>query len=223
MPCPDGNNADRVADQGCSGALAPVHTGDMRILLQTARLLLREFTADDAGLLVELDSDPRVMRYITNSTPTPRQEIIDEYIPAYLEYHRKGPDFGFWVAQLRDSGEFTGWFHLRPEPGDPADEPELGFRLKHGFWGQGLATEGASALIDHAFSADSVDVTRVHASTMAVNIASRMVMEKCGMDLVRHFVADWPVRIDGDELGDVEYAITRAQWLEGRPPELQRR
>ena len=185
----------------------------MKILLRTERLELREFTADDAGLLVDLDSDPRVMRYITNGVPTPREEITAEYIPAYLAYHRAGPDFGFWVAQMRGTGEFAGWFHLRPGPGAPAEEPELGYRLKHDFWGLGLATEGASALIDHAFTAESVAVTRVHASTMAVNIASRMVMENSGMDLVRHFVADWPVHIDGDELGDVEYAITRTGWL----------
>lgn len=189
----------------------------MKILLQTPRLVLRQFTADDAGLLVELDSDPRVMRYITDGVPTPRQEVIDEYIPAYLAYHRKGQDFGFWAAQLRGTGDFVGWFHLRPEPGHPANEPELGYRLRHEFWGLGLATEGSRALIDHAFTADSVAVTKVVASTMAVNIASRMVMEKCGMDLVRHFVADWPVRIAGDEFGDVEYAITRESWLASRP------
>lgn len=193
------------------------HNGGMRILLQTSRLVLRQFIADDAGLLVDLDSDPRVMRYINNGVPTPRDEIVAEYIPAYLEYHRKGRDFGFWVAQLRETGEFAGWFHLRPEHGSPKEEPELGYRLKHVFWGRGLATEGSRALIDHAFTVDSVPVTRVFASTMAVNIASRMVMEKCGMDLVRHFVADWPVRIDGDELGDVEYAITREAWLASRP------
>ncbi|MGB9035252.1 MAG: GNAT family N-acetyltransferase, partial [Paeniglutamicibacter sp.] len=179
----------------------------MRILLQTARLVLREFTADDAGLLVELDSDPLVMRYISNGVPTPREEIVSEHIPAYLAYHRAGPDFGFWVAQLGGTGAFTGWFHLRPEPGFPATDPELGYRLKHEFWGRGLATEGARALIAHGFSVPSV--TRIHANTMAVNTASRLVMEKCGMDLVRHFTADWPVHIDGDELGDVEYAITR--------------
>lgn len=48
---------------------------------------------------------------------------------------------------------------------------------------------------------------------MAIHSASRKVMERCGMTLQRIYHADWPVRIDGDEFGDVEYAITRAQWL----------
>ncbi|MDO5745028.1 MAG: GNAT family N-acetyltransferase [Micrococcaceae bacterium] len=179
----------------------------MRILCQTPRLVLREFTADDAESLVELDSDPRVMRYISNGVATPREEITNEHLPAYLRYHRRGPDFGFWVAQLDPGGEFIGWFHLRPEPGGDPGDPELGYRIRHAYWGQGLATEGSRALIAHGFAVESV--TRIHASTMAVNLASRRVMEKSGMHLVRSFTADWPVRIDGDELGDVEYAISR--------------
>ena len=47
---------------------------------------------------------------------------------------------------------------------------------------------------------------------MAVNTASRRVMEKAGLRHVRTFHAEWPDRIDGDEHGDVEYALTRAEW-----------
>ena len=55
-------------------------------------------------------------------------------------------------------------------------------------------------------------VARVTSETMAVNTASRRVMEKAGLRFVRAFHADWPVRIPGDEEGDVEYAITGSQW-----------
>jgi RimJ/RimL family protein N-acetyltransferase len=55
-------------------------------------------------------------------------------------------------------------------------------------------------------------VQRVVAFTMAVNAASRRVMEKSGMRLIRSFVADWPVSIPGNEHGDVEYAISRSEW-----------
>ncbi|MEO7125325.1 MAG: GNAT family protein, partial [Nakamurella sp.] len=53
--------------------------------------------------------------------------------------------------------------------------------------------------------------------TMAVNTASRRVMEKAGLRFVRTFDADWPVRIPGDEHGDVEYALTRQEWEKTRP------
>jgi RimJ/RimL family protein N-acetyltransferase len=48
---------------------------------------------------------------------------------------------------------------------------------------------------------------------MVVNVASRRVMEKAGMRLVRTFTQDWPYPIPGDEHGDVEYAVTRAEWV----------
>jgi RimJ/RimL family protein N-acetyltransferase len=51
---------------------------------------------------------------------------------------------------------------------------------------------------------------------MAVNAASRRVMEKTGLRYVRTFHAEWPDRIDGDEHGDVEYAITRQEWAATR-------
>ena len=55
---------------------------------------------------------------------------------------------------------------------------------------------------------------RVYAETMAVNLGSRRVMEKAGLRLVRTFHQPWPDRIEGDEHGDVEYALTRAEWEE---------
>lgn len=182
----------------------------MGVWLETQRLVLRRFTAGDVDLLVELDSDPEVMRYITGGVATSREEIADEHLPAFLDYYAQGDRWGFWAAIERRSGAFLGWFHLRPHGGDPDDEPELGYRLLASWWGRGYATEGAKALIDKAFA--ELGARRVYAETMAVHTASRRVMEKAGLRFVRSFVADWPVRIEGDEYGDVEYALTREQW-----------
>lgn len=55
-------------------------------------------------------------------------------------------------------------------------------------------------------------VQRVVAEAMAVNLASRRVMEKAGLTLVRTFRRPWPYPVDGDKLGDVEYALTKADW-----------
>ena len=55
-----------------------------------------------------------------------------------------------------------------------------------------------------------------------VNTASRRVLEKCGLRQVRVFHADWPQRIPGDEHGDVEYALDRAEWQRvNRRPTVQ--
>jgi RimJ/RimL family protein N-acetyltransferase len=181
----------------------------MLIFLETERLVLRQFTPTEADLLVELDGDPRVMRYITGGAPTPRGEIESDYLPAFLGYYRKFPGYGFWAAVEKSTGDFLGWFHFRPAPGDPPDQPELGYRLRCEAWGKGYATEGSRALIAKGFA--EFGVQRVVASAMAENTASRRVMEKSGMRLIRSFVADWPVSIPGDEQG-VEYAISRGEW-----------
>lgn len=52
----------------------------------------------------------------------------------------------------------------------------------------------------------------MYAETMVVNTASRRVMEKAGLRYIRTFHQDWPERIPGDEHGEVEYALTKAEW-----------
>lgn len=183
-------------------------------LLTTDRLVLRRFTAADADLLVELDSDPAVMRYVTGGVATSRREVVEEVLPAFLAHYEEYDAYGFFAALERATGEFLGWFHLRPAKGAPPDEPELGYRLRQPAWGRGYATEGSRALVDLAF--ERCGARRVVAETMVVNLASRRVMEKTGLSLVRTFRQPWPHPIEGDEHGDVEYALLREDWAAGR-------
>jgi RimJ/RimL family protein N-acetyltransferase len=187
----------------------------MQIFLETERLVLRQFTEDDVDNLVELDSDPDVMRFINGGRPTPRQEIENDVLPWYLDYHERFPGYGFWAAVEKSTGRFVGWFHFRPAEGAQSDEIELGYRLRRSAWGKGYATEGSRALIDKGFA--EFGVQRVVASTMVVNVASRRVMEKAGLKFVRTFHAPWPDKIEGDEEGDVEYALLRSEWERDRP------
>lgn len=185
--------------------------------METDRLVLRRFTMDDADLLVELDSDPDVMRYVDDGLEVSRQDILENTLPAFLSYYERYDGYGFWAAIEKETGRFVGWFHFRPGPDAGPLEPELGYRLHTFAWNRGLATEGSVALVEFGFA--ELGVERVTAEAMAVNRASRRVMEKAGLRLVRTFKADWPVRIPGDEAGDVEYALERAVWEEGRTPE----
>jgi RimJ/RimL family protein N-acetyltransferase len=184
----------------------------MEVFLETDRLLLRRFTADDVDNLVELDSDPDVMHFITGGRPTPREEIRDDVLPAFLDYYQRFAGYGFWAAIEKSTGEFLGWFHLRPPEGHRLDDVELGYRLRKSAWGKGYATEASRALIRKAFA--ELGARRVFAETMAVNLASRRVMEKAGLRLVRSFHQPWPDHIDGAEHGDVEYALRRDEWEE---------
>jgi RimJ/RimL family protein N-acetyltransferase len=188
--------------------------GAMQVYLTTARLVLRQFTAADLDNLVELNSDPEVMRFVSrDGAPTPRAELEHDYLPAYLAYYQRGERYGFWAACERATGDFLGWFHFRPGPGADPDEPELGYRLRRAAWGRGYATEGSRALVDKGFA--ELGVRRVVASALADNAASRRVMEKAGLRLVRTY------RLADPEFGDaeaVEYALTRAEWARRAAP-----
>ncbi|MGH3912516.1 MAG: aldo/keto reductase [Pseudonocardiaceae bacterium] len=184
-------------------------TEDVGVFLETDRLVLRRFTAADVDLLVELDGDPGVMRFITGGRATPREIVQDDILPTFLRYYERFAGFGFWAAVQKSTGEYLGWFHFRPPPERPEDV-ELGYRLRRMAWGHGYATEGSRALIRKGFT--ELGVQRVVASTMTVNTASRRVLEKVGLRFVRIFHQQWPDPIDGGEHGDVEYALTRAEW-----------
>jgi RimJ/RimL family protein N-acetyltransferase len=164
----------------------------------------------DLDDLVELNSDPEVTFFINGGKPIPREVIEQDHLPYTIARYGRGDGYGLWAAIEKSTGAFLGWFHLRPADGGPPDAPELGYRLKRSAWGQGYGTEGSRALIEKAFR--ELGAQRVFASTMTVNIASRRVMEKAGLRFVRTFFQEWPDRIPGDELGDVEYALTRAEW-----------
>jgi RimJ/RimL family protein N-acetyltransferase len=182
----------------------------MHVFLQTDRLVLRRFTPVDADNLVELDADPDVMRFVSGGVPTSREEIENEVLPAFLGYYQRYQEYGFWAAIERSTGDFLGWFHFRPRPGTAPDEPELGYRLRRSAWGKGYATEGSRALIRKGFT--EFGVQRVTAEAAAQNAASRRVMEKAGLTLVRVFREPWPDATGGDEVEVVEYALRKSDW-----------
>jgi RimJ/RimL family protein N-acetyltransferase len=181
---------------------------DAHIILRTPRLTIREFTEDDVDSLFSLNRDPEVMRYL--GRPAPREVLRDEIIPFHLDVYQRLDRLGTWAAEAAGNGEFLGWFHFRPEDGDITNI-HLGYRLRRQAWNQGYATEGSQALINMGFA--SLGVQRVYARTMTVNTASRRVMEKCGMTLVRTTAYNGPDAdvIDGAEHGVVEYALTKPE------------
>ncbi|MFJ1730702.1 GNAT family N-acetyltransferase [Streptomyces sp. NPDC088254] len=114
----------------------------MYIYSETERLTLRRFTAADADLLIELDSDPAVMRFLTGGTPTAPEVIRESRLPRIIAgYERWRGDLGLFAAHEKDGGAFIGWFCLRPERQGPPDEAELGYRLRQAAWGRGYATD----------------------------------------------------------------------------------
>lgn len=181
----------------------------MHVFAKTDRLLLRRFTHADVDHLVELDSDPEVMRFLTNGRPTPREVIERDTMQRIMAGYERLRGLGRMATIERSTSAFLGWIGFDPpEDGRPDDEIELGYRLRRFAWGKGYATEGSRALIFKAFN--EFGVRRVWAQTMAVNHASRRVMEKSGLRFVRTFHLEWDDPIPGTEYGEVEYALDRA-------------
>jgi RimJ/RimL family protein N-acetyltransferase len=183
---------------------------DTHIILETPRLALRQFTEDDVDNLFDLNSDPEVMRYLTGGKPTPREEIRDRIVPFHLAAYDRFDRLGTWAADSAATGEFLGWFHFRPGPGTDITNISLGYRLRRPVWNKGYATEGSRALIDMGFT--GLGVERVFSHTLTVNIASRRVMAKCGLTLVRTAPYEGADVIEGAEHGEVEYALTKPEW-----------
>lgn len=168
--------------------------------LQTANLTLRVCCPSDAADFISLELDPEVMHFL-NGGPV-NHETTDPKEVTFLM--SRGTEPYVWTARRRVDDVFVGWFCLFPEDEQVA---EIGYRLDRRFWGQGFATEGASALVDWGFS--SAGYQSIVACTMAANHGSRRVMEKIGM---KHVRTDFPVfsdTIPGAEHGEVWYELSR--------------
>ncbi len=156
------------------------------------------------------------MRFLTG-WPTP-DDGADEGAGFLMP---RGGEDDVWAAVESRSGAFVGWFSLRRVREGVG---ELGYRLRRDAWGRGLASEGASALVAIGFG--DKGFVRIVATTMAVNRASRRVMEKTGLAHVRTVYPYWRDPLLGSELGEVEYEITRDEWeakTSGRLSAPQRR
>lgn len=166
--------------------------------LETLRVALREFVPADYDDLYRLDRDPRVMKYITGKPAT--EEETRAAIRRIVRYPRLYPDLGIWYATRRDTGAFIGWFSLKYAGRSP--DIEIGYRLLPDAWGQGFATEGATALHDYGF--DELGIDRIIGVTHPKNRASQNVLMKAGLadrgwgryydQRLRLFAADNPHR-----------------------------
>ncbi len=153
----------------------------MKKYLETPRIYLREFSFEDQTELLELDSDPEVMRYLTQGRPSDLAQIQQLMFRVAAEIERSRGRYGVWAAIERESNNFVGWFHLFPPREDPKDFNTLylGYRLKKKFWGKGYATEVSQALIQKAFT--KFGATEICAQAMKSNKGSQNVMTKVGM------------------------------------------
>jgi RimJ/RimL family protein N-acetyltransferase len=150
----------------------------MNKIIETNRLLFREFTEEDAPLLYNLNLDPEVIRYTLDpiSDVAHAAKILREVIlPQYKHYGH-----GRWAVFLKDQNEFIGWCGLKYL--DELNEVDLGYRYMKKYWAKGYATEAAKASLDYGFNV--VNLERIVGRALPGNIASIKVLEKCGMSYI---------------------------------------
>lgn len=182
--------------------------------LTTARLEMVPLGREHGDFLYQLDSNPDVMKYIGYGKPLTAEEsgIVLNHL---LDTAMPGSGLGTWAGFA--GGEFVGWWVLAPSQSDDTPPKLLqertifGFRIAPNFWGKGFAKEGSRELLKHGFQ--DLGVKEVFGDTMAVNAGSRATMATCGLRHVRTFHNQYDNPPPGIEEGEVEYRITKDEWL----------
>ena len=154
-----------------------------RIICETNRLLLRQFTMDDLEPLVAMHRDPEVSRFLGGvKTPEQSRQRLLEWIAEYEQY-----GFSKWAVVLRTTGELIGRCGLSLEEVEGTSDWELGWTFARAHWGNGYATEAAAAARDHSFS--QLGLPRLISLIRPGNFASIRVAERLGMAYQR--LVEW--------------------------------
>lgn len=151
-------------------------------VLQSKRLELSPVSAADAADLTQLDADPEVMAFLTGgqiASEAERKSHIYNLISLAHNDFTENCGAGLWVARIKKTSEFVGWFRLRKPQHSTENERELSYRLRKSLWCNGFGTEGAKTIITYGFSYP--ETKRIFASTPVTHIASRKVIEKSGL------------------------------------------
>ncbi len=167
--------------------------------LQTSRLFLRKFAAADIDRIAELTSNPDFMRFSGGSVLD--REQAEAMLERLLAPERLGKPSQFAVI-LRENGKLIGYCGFFLQMVDDVEELEIGYRLDPEYWGQGIATEAARAVRDHAFR--DLQAERVISLILPENSASKRVAEKNGMRLEKE--------TDFRGFRTMVFALTREEW-----------
>jgi RimJ/RimL family protein N-acetyltransferase len=156
----------------------------MNVIIETDRLLLRTFTAEDAPLIYNLNLDPEVIRYTLDPIPDidhAKQVLEKTILPQYALYNH-----GRWAVHTKPGLEFIGWCGLKTRP--ERNEIDLGYRFIKSAWSNGYATEAAYGCIRYGF--EKLHLQRIVGRALPGNPASIRVLEKCGMICVGEETVD---------------------------------
>ncbi|SMC75086.1 GNAT family N-acetyltransferase [Moheibacter sediminis] len=144
----------------------------MKNILQTPRLILREFHIDDAEYFFKLNSNPKVIQF-TGDEAFKNIEEAKNFLSNYKNYEQNG--YGRWSVIDKKTNHFLGWCGLNFN----GNETDIGFRFFEEHWNKGYATESAKACLDFGFKI--LDLNEIVGRAMKENSASHKVLEKIGL------------------------------------------
>ncbi len=179
-------------------------------MLETQRLILRQWRESDWPALARLNADSEVMRYFP--APLSREESDDMARKLHELIVQQG--FGFWAVELKQTGELIGFtgLHRQEQAGIPnIPMVEVGWRLAREHWGRGYAPEAAQASLLFAF--ETLSEPEVYAFTTLTNTPSRRVMEKLGMQNTGQDFNHPKLESGHPLVRHCLYRISRQQWL----------
>ncbi|PWU05421.1 MAG: GNAT family N-acetyltransferase [Verrucomicrobia bacterium] len=145
--------------------------------IETERLILRDWQAQDFQPFAEMNSDPRVMEFMLKPLTSEETKAFFKKITTQIE----NQGFGLLATVLKDSNEFIGFVGLSIPNFQPQFTPcvEIGWRLAYKYWGNGYATEASRAVLKQGF--EKYNFPEILSWTTIHNVRSRRVMEKLGM------------------------------------------
>ena len=153
----------------------------MTVILETKRLILRHQIPADLDDLWALYCDPEITKYIPDA-PRSREEAKEE-LEWHMNGHPKYPEFGLWATIHKETGKFIGRCGLLLGTIDGQQEVEVAYTIAQEYWGQGLGTEAAQAILQYGF--EQLKLSRLVCLIVSENIASQKVAQKIGMSLER--------------------------------------
>jgi ribosomal-protein-alanine N-acetyltransferase len=170
------------------------------MMLETPRLMLRPFAANDLDLMAELMANKDFMRF--SMGPMTREQTKG-FLDKVIGWAREGLPSQFAIVS-RTSGALLGYCGFFHHEVDGKMEIEIGYRLDSAFWNRGLTTEAARAVRDHGFRDLKLDyvISLIHPE----NLPSRRVAEKNEMTMERETIfRGFPTFV---------FSTTRKRWLQ---------
>jgi RimJ/RimL family protein N-acetyltransferase len=179
------------------------------IVVETERLILRHWQPSDRPIFALMNADPRVMEHFPALLTAEESDQMADRIDTHFQQH----GFSMCAAELRETREFIGFIGLAKPRFDAPFTPcvEIGWRLACEYWGRGLVTEGARAMVRYAF--ENLALRQIVSLTVPANIRLQRVMTKLGMKRDPADDFDHPSLPDGHRLKrHVLFRLDRSEW-----------